>query len=165
MKYIKRISCDFEGYDEDENEYVTYDKKPFTGVLYEERGGVIISEESVIDGLKIGYVLFYHDNGHVEQIYEFDTNSIIGIQAKWDEDGDLVSAEKIWWGEVVEKMSIENGIRFHELVMTDQRKHEILTSSLSKMYHYRHESLQELLAEAEEKIRTGTVFDDPRLLT
>ncbi|KZL26481.1 hypothetical protein [Pseudovibrio sp. WM33] len=161
--YIKRISYDFSGYDEDEKEFVTYDEKPFTGVLYEELNGKLISEASVVQGIKDGYTLWYYNSGKVEQIQELGKHTIIGLLAKWDENGLLVSAEKRWSSLLVERLLEERGIWSYERVATEQQINESQSSPLTNMYNYRKESIYDLLAEAEEKIKNGTVFDDPRL--
>ncbi|MGH0003862.1 hypothetical protein ACQU0X_27630 [Pseudovibrio ascidiaceicola] len=161
-KYIKRISYDFDHYNEDDL-FVTYDDKPFTGVLFCEEDGVLVGEESVVGGVRNGFALDYFSNKQVEGTQQVQSDCNIGIDSRWNENGELIFARKKWGGLTVEELSSEGGILVYEKKATNEEISRRLTSKVFNMYKYRSEPVYDLLAEAEEKIKNGTLFDDPRL--
>ncbi|KZL14840.1 hypothetical protein [Pseudovibrio sp. Ad37] len=161
-KYIQRISYDFDLYNEGDL-FVTYSDKPFTGILFCEENGVLIGEEAVLKGVREGFSIDYYPNGQIEGVQETSSGVSVGINALWDKDGKLIYAQKRWYGTIIEELRLEGGVLNYEKKARDDEVEHILKSPVSNMYPFRKESIYDLLAEAEEKIKNGTVFDDPRL--
>ncbi len=164
QSYIKRISYDHDLFNQ-EDEFVTYDDEPFTGILYDVEGGCLVSEEGIINGYKVGFAIDYYPDGKVEGVQQGTYLFAFGIDAKWNREGELEYAKKQWGSLTVEELRMKEGKLIYQKLATEQEIRAELSSVNTSLYEYRQESIRDLLTEVEEKVRTSALFNDPRLLT
>lgn len=96
--------------------YIGEGKELFTGELYEEFNGQIVSEYEVKNGKKEGIQKDYFQSGELEEISEWRGNLKYGISKVYEEQGRLESVSTVWNNdyikiiEVLEKKVFEKKI-------------------------------------------------------
>ncbi len=164
LRGIQRLSYDSDFFGE-ENEVVDCAGTLFTGIVVYVERGILDGEVAFIGGVRKGYDISYHPNGTIADFQELSGNAEVGLYAEWTETGTLIKAKTKWLGLVIETLEDVQGQLIYRQVASEAEKIERRDSKLTNMYPYRQESIYTLLAEAEHRIKTGTVFDDPRLVT
>lgn len=79
------------GFDAGGVEMFDYEGQPFTGIVVNKIGNVVVKESEYQNGYKEGLQRAYHyPSGSIEMEYTLKNNSFEGVVKRWDEQGNLI---------------------------------------------------------------------------